>query len=260
MKNLSIYAFALSCIATIGFATDPVLAQNMDHWQLIKMSYTTPAYQKAATSALLKEIDTINDELQLANKPLQESDVTEIYIQSPFMAKNSGMFGYIITHKFAYFASQGDKLCYITRVFGKGDEGGQQDMDSLKAKYLLPKSEMNTNGAYDLAVQWLKKMSVDVDALNRDSKAQVTAWIVGDKFVPLYRVEWVQPFATQNASADPNITSQTIASVVLFEPDKSLRELRVEESQYQNHLLTRNDSTGPLDFTWGYCWSSRNTI
>jgi hypothetical protein len=94
---------------------------------------------------------------------------------------------------------------------------------------------MNTNGAYKLATQFLAAVSMDVKALNRDCSIRIAAFTPagkkGENFVPVYWVDWVKGKEGEGA----------VASVELFEPTKTVRQLHVTESKY---ILRR-----PLQFT-----------
>jgi hypothetical protein len=95
---------------------------------------------------------------------------------------------------------------------------------------------MNTNEAYQLAIQWLAAASIDVNGLNRDCKAHVALspyWNglsrLGQKpkknFVPIYYVWWTSPKNDVEGYGG-------VASVELFPPTKKLLQLSVDDPKY----------------------------
>ncbi len=82
---------------------------------------------------------------------------------------------------------------------------------------------MDTNAAYQSATQFLNAASMDVKALNRDCSLTIRAFTPeGEQsahFVPVYWVSW---------SKD----GEPVASVELFEPTKTIRQMHVNRSEY----------------------------
>ena len=107
---------------------------------------------------------------------------------------------------------------------------------------LVPVRQLDTNAAYQLAVRWLKTLSVDVDALNRECDLSVNSGPIlnhvgsGKKpirqlFSPTYDVAWKprQPSSTNiGLHGNPNYS----ASVQLYLPDQSLLRLTMYDSKY----------------------------
>jgi hypothetical protein len=85
---------------------------------------------------------------------------------------------------------------------------------------------MDTNQAYQLATQYLARVSMDVAGLNRDCRLIVEPYgyfpSPGGKFVPIYLVAWVRHDLQYGATA----------SVIIFTPANKLLSLRVEDSRY----------------------------
>jgi len=73
------------------------------------------------------------------------------------------------------------------------------------------------------ATQFLAAASMDVKALNRDCKLTIRAFTPegehGSHFVPVYWVSWGKD-------------GKPIASVELFEPTKTIRQMHVNKSEY----------------------------
>jgi hypothetical protein len=109
----------------------------------------------------------------------------------------------------------------------------------LRQQYRWPISRMDTNLAYQLAIQWLSELSIDVHALTNACRTHVTAMMVegGRNFVPLYWVYWQRPEEEGQRNA---------ALVELFEPTKTIRQLRVEDPQY---ILRKPVTVTNVDFS-----------
>jgi hypothetical protein len=136
----------------------------------------------------------------------------------PRAAQGMKSIGNISTSNYTYYVSVDNKLSWLTRTHLKDED------DQLREQYLWPISQMNTNAAYQLATQWLAAASMDVKALNRDCRLSIRAVTPdgeqGSHFVPVYFVSW------GGGNGKP------VASVELFEPTKTLRQLRVYKSEY----------------------------
>lgn len=237
---LSFYAvaFVFEAVAQSGglhpnqsFATNdsgiPILLGPNGRFLPGGMRFTTKAYERAAFKSLLAEANRVARELDLRENPyITESNLSRSFIVGYGMSlMPPKMIGNIHTKEFGYFVSVGHKLSYV--------EGAHQDEDCLKwmKEYRWPKSRMDTNGAYQLATQWLAAARIDVASLNRDCEVQVeperfaNRGVGSGKFVPIYFVYWQ---SAQNRAKSYGST----ASVKLFAPTKTLMSLRVEESDY----------------------------
>ena len=188
-----------------------------------KLNFTTPAYRKEALRLVIEEANRVAQELNLSeNLPITESNLVEVFISPPSMVRLG--FGNITTSNYTYYATVGDKFSYLEKHF---PDVMNKDYAELKAQYLWPMSRMDTNSAYQLATQWLAAASMDVPAIIRDCNVHVEAFTpegkTGAHFVRLYRVYWTQK---NGSSVSP------AASIELFEPTKTLRQLRVNKSEY----------------------------
>jgi hypothetical protein len=196
--------------------------------------YTPEAYKKAAIKVLVEEANRAAHELGLPEKlPIKAEDLVGNHIDSPFWSEHVGAFGSIATSNYYYFASRDNKLSFIVRNLGGDDVGEPAFMESLKKRYLRPKSEMNTNAACAMALQWLAAAGMDTKALERDSKVRVLTWEIGDNFVPVYYVSWRQPYAMRVKVEVPDDDGmEPVASVQLVEPERRLLQMHVEKKQY----------------------------
>lgn len=179
----------------------------------------SPAYREEISHLLFKEADQAAAELGLPDYlPVSVRNITRLVIFPPRLAKNMQGLGSVVTSNYIYSVSCGYKFSGITRV------RLQQEDDQLKAKYVLPMSQMDTNAAFQLATHFLSLASMDVTALNRDCKVHITTSVCPDyeHFVPIYYISWVKRREQFG----------NVASVEVFLPDKSLRQLRVARSEY----------------------------
>jgi serpin B len=204
-------------------------------WQTL--TFSTPAYKKEALRLVIQEANGIAHNLNLPeNLPITESNLTASYICPPRML-GSG-FGNITTSNYTYYITIGDKFSFLEK------RNMEQDYRQLKAQYLRPMNQLNTNTAYQLAVQFLNKVSMDVNGLNRDCDVHVEALFPegrnGKSFVPVYWVYWSNPTKKSHGS---------VASVELFEPTKTIRSLRVEDSKY---ILRKPLEVTNMDYLLGF--------
>jgi hypothetical protein len=190
-----------------------------------EMWYTTEAYKQEALNVMLAEVNKLCRRLGLLEKlPVQFSNLVEIMIEPPFIADHQGRFATICTDNYVYGADA-YKLSYInTSHRFHGAESWH--LASLKNRYAVAKHQLNTNNVYMLATQWLAAASVDVNALEREYKAIICPWDLGDgRYVPLFTVTWVKGDNLQEDVV-------TAATVEVLEPERSLQKLWVEKPEY----------------------------
>jgi hypothetical protein len=183
---------------------------------------TTAAYRNEALRLILTEANCVATELQLQEVlPIADTNLVSCYIPSPRMAQRLGAIGNLTTSNYTYYFSVGNKFSFLTKT------GLEKDYTKLRNDYLWPMSKMDTNTAYQLAVKFLSEASMDVQELNKDCHVHILAFTPegpnGKHFVPVYWVYWSKPEQEGHGST---------ASVELFEPTKTLRQLRVEDSKY----------------------------
>ncbi|MBL9139757.1 MAG: hypothetical protein JNK85_28060 [Verrucomicrobiales bacterium] len=185
-----------------------------------KLTETTPAYRDAAYKFLLSEANEAARRLQLDETiPITDTNVVEVYLSPPRLAKSTGAIGNLKTRKYIYCVARGHKLSYVLKNFGDGPANTTRDYDELQSAYTWPLTKLDTNRATELARKWLDVVSVDLALLDRNGVLEVRAWTPGKSLVPLYWVVWRQG-------------ETNLASVELFEPTASLRQLRVEDAKF----------------------------
>jgi hypothetical protein len=141
---------------------------------------------------------------------------------TPYTADHHGLFATVFTGKYGYRA--GEKILAVGRPDRYGQE--QHYIATIRTRYTMPKSRMNPDAAYNLATQWLAAVSIDLKRLEAAYPHEVSPlWMLEDKFVPYYIVEWVKPF--------PNSRVRDVAAVVeVLEPERSLEALLIEKPEY----------------------------
>ena len=223
-RNHFSFFLLLSTLCAFGQDTNltisPQLVSSVRNMH--ELMSTTPAYHNEALHLVLAEANRVANELMLPESlPITEASLTASYITPPRMAQRIGAIGNVTTANYTYFCSVGNKFSYLTKT------DLEHDYPRMRKESLLPMSLMNTNAAYQLATQFLAAASMDVTALNRDCHVHILAFTPegeqGKHFVPVYWVYWTPPEQEGHGS---------VASVELFEPTKTVRQLRVEDAKY----------------------------
>jgi hypothetical protein len=229
-----VFSFLL-ILAGSAFGQDAMHEFGSNAGKMHDLLLTTPAYRSAALRLIVGEANRVAEELHLQDTlPITETNLVSCYIPPPRMAQRLSAIGNLTTSNYTYFFSVGNKFSFLTKT------GLQKDYPKLQRDYLWPMSRMDTNAAYQLAVKWLSEASMDVSALNKDCKVHILAFTPegdgGKYFVPVYWVYWSKPEQEGHGST---------ASVELFEPTKTIRQLRVEDSKY---ILRQSLQITNLDF------------
>ena len=217
------------------------------------LSFTTKAYPRQALRLILEEANDAAIKLQLPEGlPICETNIARKFIATygaSFLPP--GGIGGIDTRNYSYFVSVGHKLSFIDQTHS--DEHCRR----WREEYVWPKSRVDTNAAYQLAVSWLAAAGMDVDGLNTNCTVKVNPnpyWNAGlpqkGTFVPIYDVFWL---SSKNRAENYGDT----AFVSLFLPTKTLISLNVRDSKYilRKPLIFTN-----LDFLLSQTNNSRQTI
>jgi len=196
------------------------------------LRFTTPAYEKEALRLVIEDANRIAQELRLPEKlPITESNLLETFIGHPRfdLFEPGSCIGNITTSNYVYAPYSGKGISLVRTHL-------EREYGQLEAKYHWRLSRMDTNAAYQLATQWMAAVSMDVKALNRCPHIEINPWMPeGAKgyFVPLYRINWqVKAVPPIEDSAGNKYEWGSVASVELFLPTKTLRQMHVEDSKY----------------------------
>lgn len=176
------------------------------------------AYNARVEEFLISEANQVAERLSLnESRPVVSSNKIALYITPQKIAAGLGMIGNITTSNYLYGAACDRKLSLIIRSFGGVRDGLNKYYATLKANYSVPREQADTNAAISLARQWLGGFGVNLKRLETETKVEARVWTPPDEIVPLYWVTW------RNAGT-------SCVSVELFLPDKSLRQLVVNNS------------------------------
>ena len=204
-----------------GFGTNQLREQTIEQLAL-PLKYTTETYQNAAFDLVLREANLVAQQLHLPEKlPITRTDVVDSYISPLGTAQHTKRIGKIATRRYAYYVSNDNKFCYLDST------SQEEDYRRWQAQYSWPLAKLDTNGAYQMATQWLASAAMDVEALNHDCQKHIQAGVLkqrskDSRFLPIYWVYWTKGGEGQGC----------VASVKLFMPTKALVQLRVEQSKY----------------------------
>jgi hypothetical protein len=185
--------------------------------QLQALTFTTAAYRKEALELVIKDANRVAQELNLPEQlPITETNLVTSHISPPRMAQGLKTIGTITTSNYVYAPFAGHGFSLVRTRF-------QEEYILLQKEYLWPMSRMDTNAAYESATQLLKAASINVKALNHDCSLTIRAFTPegehGSHFVPVYWVSWGKD-------------GSPVASVELFEPTKTIRQMQVNKPEY----------------------------
>jgi hypothetical protein len=169
---------------------------------------------------VIDEANRVAQELNLPEPlPITRTNLLEAYLSPPRLAHASGAIGNITTSNYNYCVSVGNKFSFLVRTHLEAEEM------RAHAQYLWPMNRLDTNAAYQMAIQFLKAASMNVNALNTNCILRVAACMLeglnGKHFVPLYWVTWSEKDNGRGG-----------ASIELLLPTKTILQMHVNKSEY----------------------------
>jgi hypothetical protein len=192
------------------------------------------AYKAVAIERMLSEANYFAEQLHLPiEQPITLVDAQSAYVRPPRV----GFGGVIQTKRFSFsFPNPNEgKLCYITRQTIRDGH----DVLDLYPELARTPSLVDSNGAYQLATQWLTSVAVDVPSLQQKYPVNVRQWFFWGKPENLPKDQWSMPQITST-----NKTMLPIFDVRWGEGDtppvkvtvlgstKELLELRMEDCSF----------------------------
>ena len=127
------------------------------------LTHISLAYKLAALQLMLSEANHFSEKLRLATPhPIQATNLVAANVSPPAL----GFGGTIQTTNYAFSFGASGKLCFLSQfIVGLPDttEAIQQRRRELAKKPSL----LDTNGAWQLATQWLHALDADMPALSR---------------------------------------------------------------------------------------------
>jgi hypothetical protein len=181
-----------------------------------------PNYRSAALKALINEANNVATQLGLEEDlPIVETNITKRFILPFAGALGWKAIGTVSTRNYSYAMSMSNKFCFLTKL------NLDQDRARWHRDYVWPVSKMDTNAAYQLAIQWLGAVGADVKGLNQECRLHINASIPDNSgartFTPVYSVYWVAKGQEGQGGE---------ASVQLFLPTNTLLQLRISDPKY----------------------------
>jgi hypothetical protein len=192
------------------------------HQKAVTSNAKIEAYEREAIELMLAEANQVALELQLSESlPITKKALTSLFITPPQFAVEMEAVGTVGTSNYIYYMSRGNKFSSLDLI------NQETYCHKLINEYQWPITKIDTNYAYQVATQWLAAVSMDVAALNRDSKVCIR--VSGPRgigrrknFTPIYSVFW--PREKKGTGS--------LAGVRFFTPSKTLISLSVEDPKY----------------------------
>ena len=217
------------------------------------ITQVSAVYAAAVLQFMLNEANDWSQKLDLPGpRPIVAADLTELAIANPMFGINAHLrtrncdfafpvIRYVspVTRK---ITNQVDgRLCYFSRIYSDPEKQSKNYKDYLTDLTLIP-SLIDTNGAYELAKQWLYAISIDVQALTRDHAPVVTQrWIYQQSFgidekppdsakklpLPIFYIKW----GNSPNPIDPEMDNPVV-EMEIYGPRKELMMLRINDPTY----------------------------
>jgi hypothetical protein len=167
---------------------------------------------------MLEEVNRTAKELNLREDlPIARSNVVGTFVNPPAMFINRSSVGTLSTKNYEYYLTVGRTVSGIDMK--RLDESRLE----VKSNYWWTVDKLDTNAAFQIAIEIMKKAGADVDALNHECvmaiRASMPEGTKGSHFVPDYWVNW------QGAGSN-------VASLEFVQPTKVIRSLHVYDAKY----------------------------
>ncbi|MGH7977280.1 MAG: hypothetical protein ACREC8_11545 [Limisphaerales bacterium] len=250
-------------VQAIAMQAIPSISEGNKILALIKnlhLAQTSLAYRSAAVQQMLEEANYFSEHLKLPPPhPIRLNDLQDIFVSAPWFsmtdenfykfaqqsvsadpiiakirAARFGAGGNLQTTNFSFSFARG-------RLFGIENRINHDERFSMYATWARTPSLINTNGAYQLATQWLAAVDIDVAALNKKYRHKVEQrWFwnqpgfihhpPGDTnktMLPIYEVTWGAEAANHPAFVQILGTTKELMKLHLGDLSLSRRPLLV---------------------------------
>ena len=198
----------------------PISSEILTNSTFQKLMFVPPTYQKEALRLMIADANLTARQLGLSeNLPITRTNLAGFHVSSPRLSQFTKTIGTISTSNYLYAPFAGRGFVVVRRDL-------EQEEMQLRAECLSPANQIDTNAAYQEAVQILQKANIAVNVLNEDCRVRVMTSVPEgqtNRFVPIYWVTWSE----KNDGRLPGG-----ASVELFEPTKMILQLQVLGPQY----------------------------
>lgn len=187
------------------------------------------AYRTAALERMNQEASWACIKLRLISQPFQTSDITRFFVVPP---RKMGFGGTMQTTNYYFRFARGGKLDEIC------DQSKHPERFEMYPVWAKTPSSVDTNGAYQLATQWLRAISVDVAALEKKYKLNFYQWFYWGRETGVPDSEWNQYPPTTNKVMLPIYDvrwgegSPPPVKVTVFGPTKELAALELNDISF----------------------------
>ncbi|MFN3407883.1 MAG: hypothetical protein ACK45B_02710 [Limisphaerales bacterium] len=193
IKALATLALGFTCLQVVLSQTTPPEGMDAEQAEILglaqKLSRVSLAYRMAAGQQMLDEANSFASHLKLPiQQPITFQNAMNIHVTAPWYSKadnpdaslskadriRKGRFfaaGAIETSNF-YFGYTKGRLWSVQRLKLKDESS----IVELFPELIKTPSVVDSNGAYQLATQWLASVSVDVAKMERKNKAAFHQW------------------------------------------------------------------------------------
>lgn len=208
--------FALSIVCFV--ASSPILEAAVTNVLALAGSQQ---YRREALSLMMADANEAGTALHLQDRmPFKESTMASYFIEPIFFTWRKLGVGYLDTGKYTLYFGKGNQLWVIDSTHQEDDAPG------IIAQYTWPIEKLDTNAAYNLAMDWLRAFHADVDRLRESSDVSIDHWVCAGKpekmfFVPVYVFNW-----------ETKGTGEFAAKVSLLSPTRTLISLRIADRNY----------------------------
>jgi hypothetical protein len=174
----------------------------------------TLAYKYIALMLMLGEVNFFAEKVGLPlGHPVTEQDVRSGSHVSPPKTNDFG--GSVITEAYFFGFGWGHLANFHRNDFAPESSTSIRDRNARLAKQ---PSLVDTNGAYQLAVSWLRSLGVDTALLTKKYKLNIVQWRFlpeglsqGAVMLPVFQVEWRgSPFPSERRRREMAVVSLTV--------------------------------------------------
>jgi len=273
------FIFLINCLVL----AQPVLAQTVpaeirdpEERELLvlarRLNRISLAYQTTAGQMMLKEVNYFCERLALPTSyPIQFSNAS-IRVSRPFYSRiestNTSLskaerirtaafaaFGTIEGPDFSFYFDGAGKLWSVHRMKIKGKDS----ILDLYPELAKSVSLIDTNGAYQMATQWLSAISVNVLALEQKYKPSVRQWFFWGNTKDLPKDQWAMPAVTSTNKnmlpifdVDWGQSQAPAVKITILGTSRELLDLQMQDSSFSRRAsliitngMALNDTPDP---------------
>jgi len=182
----------------------------------------SPEYRDAVLKLMLVAVNDLIGRLKLNDiKPVTGKELTDVYVGPPTLnSVFGGPNGSIRTEKYFYAFGLNGKLTSLGRLdLFNPSRFSDEQLNLQYRKRAIPRSQVDTNSAWQAMQPYLNAGILDLERLNRECRFQLKHLEWGSLHVPKYTANWTR--------GDTNVAALTILM-----PEKELLSLRIEDPKF----------------------------